>query len=35
MVTLTAYFLLLLLRYVSPRIDGAMLLRKEKPCQPE
>lgn len=35
MVALTAYFLLLVLRYLSPRLDSAMVLRKEASCQPE
>lgn len=35
MVALTAYFLLLLLRFLSPRLDGALVLRKEESCQPE
>ena len=34
MVALTAYFLLLLLRFLSPRLDGALVLRKEEPCRP-
>ena len=33
MVALTAYFLLLLLRFLSPRLDGALVLRKEEPCR--
>ena len=35
MVALTAYFLVLVVRYLSPRLDTAMVLRKESPCQPE
>ena len=35
MVALSAYFLLLVVRYLSPRIDNALILRREAPCQPE
>lgn len=32
---LSAYFLLLVVRYLSPRVDSAMILRREPSCQPE
>lgn len=35
MVALSAYFLLLVVRYLSPRVDSAMILRREPSCQPE
>lgn len=35
MVALSAYFLLLVVRYLSPRVDSAMILRRESSCQPE
>ena len=35
MVALSAYFLLLVVRYLSPRIDNVLILRREAPCQPE
>ena len=35
MVALSAYFLLLVVRYLSPRIDNALILRREAPCQAE
>ncbi|QQU96105.1 AzlC family ABC transporter permease [Corynebacterium aurimucosum] len=35
MVALSAYFLLLVVRYLSPRIDSAMILRREPSCQSE
>ncbi|TRX60444.1 AzlC family ABC transporter permease [Corynebacterium hiratae] len=35
MVALSAYFVLLVVRYLSPRVDNAMILRREASCQPE
>lgn len=35
MVALSTYFLLLVVRYLSPRVDSAMILRREPSCQPE
>ncbi|WP_412099793.1 AzlC family ABC transporter permease [Corynebacterium aurimucosum] len=35
MVALSAYFVLLVVRYFSPRIDNALILRRETTCQTE
>ena len=35
MVALSAYFVLLVVRYLSPRVDTALILRREASCQPE
>ncbi|MTD91606.1 AzlC family ABC transporter permease [Corynebacterium aurimucosum] len=35
MVALSAYFVLLVVRYLSPRVDSALILRREASCQPE
>lgn len=35
MVALSAYFVLLVVRYLSPRIDNALILRREPTCQTE